>query len=140
MKIKLRDSITEKEFGTLTFGGKTMTIKEEYENFRNSELRSRLKGDIYEVESDTTAWEYEKEIRLLIQIREIPINVTSPNEEFLYIRLKNKFFKGMKIKLSPWDDDTSEEIVNKIIRNSDLPKEIKDSIQILPSDEKGMFD
>ena len=74
-------------------------------------------------------WDYEKETRILSSL---------PGQQFsgwdyIDLRLKPEMFRGLKIILSPWDDDSLRGKVQAAIDASTLPEDIKESILIVDS-------
>ena len=76
----------------------------------------------------TKPWSYEKESRIII---------TTPypglSYEYIDLRLKPEIFRGLKIILSPWADDSLERELRVMIQQSGLPEDIMNSIKIKPS-------
>lgn len=81
----------------------------------------------------STPWDYEKETRILCSLG----SSSSPNWDYIDLRLKPEIFRGMKIILSPWDEGDLRNKVQSFINASSLPKDIKDSIIIIDSELKG---
>lgn len=78
-------------------------------------------------------WEYEKETRILSTLS-VP---DFSQWDYLDIRLNEEIFRGLKVILSPWDDGSLREKVEKIICESGLSEEIIDTIKVEDSALKG---
>jgi len=81
----------------------------------------------------TNPWEYELETRIMLVLD----NQEFSEWEYIDIRLKDEIFRDLKIILSPWCSNTHEEEIKKIIHNSSLSEDIKNSISIEHSTLEG---
>ena len=78
-------------------------------------------------------WDYEKETRILCALGGDAFN----EWDYIDLRLKSEIFRGMTIILSPWDTGKLKDNIQRIINGSDLPDDIKKSIDIKDSVLKG---
>ncbi len=78
-------------------------------------------------------WEYEKETRILCTLS----TPTFKEWDYIDLQLHSEIFRGLRVILSPWDDGTLREKVEKIITSSGLPSDIIASVTIEDSSLKG---
>ena len=78
-------------------------------------------------------WDYEKETRILCTL----MSQEFSGWKYIDLRLKDEMFRGLKIVLSPWDEDNLRDKVKEIIDKSNISDEIKKSIEICDSGLKG---
>jgi hypothetical protein len=81
----------------------------------------------------TDAWDIEKESRILCCLYRQDFD----KWPFIDLRLKEELFRDLTIILNPWADDHFETEVKNLISACNLSKEIKSSIVIQHSSERG---
>lgn len=81
----------------------------------------------------TNPWEYELETRIMLVLD----NQEFSEWEYIDIRLKSEIFRDLKIILSPWYNSECEDEIKKIISDSSLSEDIKNSITISHSTLEG---
>lgn len=81
----------------------------------------------------TNPWEYELETRIMLVLD----NQEFSEWEHIDIRLKEEFFRDLKIILSPWYNSLCEDEIRRIIKDSSLSDDIKNSITVEHSTIEG---
>ena len=82
----------------------------------------------------TKNWEYEHETRLLYKLNLLD---NEENIDALLIGIKPKLFEKLVVVLNPWATDEFEKKVKKIIKDADIPDNIKKTIKVNRSELDG---
>lgn len=83
----------------------------------------------------TNPWEYEKESRILVKLQPSDFS----EWEWIRLRIEPEAFRNLTIILSPWENEMLENKVRDILREAQLPSEIKETISIRHSEVKDML-
>lgn len=83
----------------------------------------------------TRSWDYEKETRIICRLR---INQIG-DIEWIFLRLKDEFFRNMKIIMNPWADEENYKEIANIINNAQLNENIVNTFKIEKSELSGML-
>lgn len=77
----------------------------------------------------TNPWDYEYETRIMCVLDQPELSFW----DYIDLRLKDEFFRGLTVIMNPWADDDLEQRIKNIINDSSLPQDIKDSMSIIHS-------
>ncbi len=106
------------------YSSKGLVDFSEVSNQKSSPVKIQVDNPTVLGKHKSNPWDYEDESRIMCTVS-LP---EFKEWEYIDLRLKPEIFRNLKIILSPWDENELRGIVNKIIKQSNLPQEIKDSI------------